>query len=291
MPQAGGRVVGVGVSGIGPCVVPVDAHGSPLRPAILYGIDTRAEREVAELTDILGADMVLERCGSLLSSQALGPKLRWLWRHEPAVWEGMRRWHMASSLVVERLTGEWVLDHQSASQCDPLYDLDTCSWADDWADAVAPGLPLPRLAWAGDVVGAVTGHAAELTGLPEGVPVVAGTVDAWAEAVSVDVRRAGELMLMYGSTMFLLAGADERPSAPALWTTRGVDPGSLSIAAGMATSGTVAEWARELLGGVPFGTLVDEARALSAGSDGLVALFLTSTASEPRSRIRAHAER
>ena len=33
---------GVCVSGIGPCVVPCDAGLQPLRPAILYGIDTRA---------------------------------------------------------------------------------------------------------------------------------------------------------------------------------------------------------------------------------------------------------
>src|SRR5207302_7370363 len=32
----------VAVSGIGPAVLPLDARGRPLRPAILYGIDTRA---------------------------------------------------------------------------------------------------------------------------------------------------------------------------------------------------------------------------------------------------------
>ena len=46
--RRGGRRVCV--SGIGPCLCPLDAPGRPLRPAILYGIDTRAEREIAELT-------------------------------------------------------------------------------------------------------------------------------------------------------------------------------------------------------------------------------------------------
>ena len=36
------RVAAVGVSGLGPCLLPTDASGRPLRPAILYGIDTRA---------------------------------------------------------------------------------------------------------------------------------------------------------------------------------------------------------------------------------------------------------
>ena len=63
---------------------------------------------------------------------------------------------MANSFIVERLTGEYVLDHHSASQCDPLYDMAAERWADDWAAEIAPGLPLPRLVWPGEVVGQVT---------------------------------------------------------------------------------------------------------------------------------------
>ena len=42
---SGSDVAGVGISGVGPCLLPLDASGRPLRPAILYGIDTRAQRE------------------------------------------------------------------------------------------------------------------------------------------------------------------------------------------------------------------------------------------------------
>jgi xylulokinase len=42
-------VKGVGVSGIGPCVLPVDESGAALRQAILYGIDTRASEEITFL--------------------------------------------------------------------------------------------------------------------------------------------------------------------------------------------------------------------------------------------------
>ena len=57
------EVAAVCVSGIGPCVVPLDSSDRPLRPAILYGIDTRAEREIEELTSAFGADAILARCG------------------------------------------------------------------------------------------------------------------------------------------------------------------------------------------------------------------------------------
>jgi xylulokinase len=272
LPQAHGRVAAVGVSGIGPCVVPCDANDVPLRPAILYGIDTRAVAEIDELSSLLGSDEILRLCGSALSTQALGPKLAWLRRNEPDVWAATARWHMASSFVVSRLTGSWVLDHHSASQCDPLYDLDACAWHLDWAEAVVPGLPMPELAWPAEVVGTVHARGAEATGIPAGTPVVAGTIDCWAEAASVGVRATGDLMLQYGSTVFLVLGTASVAGHPGLWTTRGVDPGSLTVAAGLATAGSLIDWLRDLVGGAPFEVLLREADLAGPGAAGLLVL-------------------
>ena len=146
LPRAGGgHVVAAAASALGPCLVPADAAGRPLRPAILYGIDTRAVAEIEELDRRLGAAAILARCGSPLTTQAVGPKLAWLARHEPEVLRATRRLFTASSFLVHRLTGEYVLDHHSASQCVPMYDVRTNTWIDEWAAAAAGGLPLPPL--------------------------------------------------------------------------------------------------------------------------------------------------
>lgn len=259
------------VSGIGPCLLPADGHGRPLRPAILYGVDTRAGIEIAELTDELGADTVLERGGSPLTSQAVGPKLRWLARHEPHVWKDTRMLLMASSFLVHRLTGRYVLDHQSASQCVPMYDLMARDWARDWADSVAPGLALPELAWPTEIVGRVTREAAAATGLPVGLPITTGTIDAWAEAAGIGVRAPGDTMIMYGTTLFLTQVLTEPNPHPGLWTTCGTWPGTYTSAAGMATSGAVTDWLRALTGS-DFTDLVEEAAAVPPGSRGLLLL-------------------
>src|SRR5262249_46889638 len=151
-----------------------------------------------------GATQILARGGTPLSSQAVGPKIRWLAEHEPDVYRRTEHLFMASSYLVYRLTGRYVLDHHSASQCDPLYDLREAAWANDWAGRIAPGLPLPDLAWPTEVVGTVSAAAAAETGLPQGLPVTAGTVDAWAEATSVGVTEPGDTMAMYGTTLFLI---------------------------------------------------------------------------------------
>ncbi|WP_037368078.1 FGGY-family carbohydrate kinase [Amycolatopsis orientalis] len=269
---AGGREpAGLAVSGIGPVLLPADGDGRPLRPAILYGVDTRAGAEIAELTAELGEESIVERCGSALSSQAVGPKWRWLYRHEPDVAARARQFLMASSYLVRRLTGEYVLDHHSASQCDPMYDLRAGGWAEDWSALVAPGIDLPRLAWPTEVAGTVTARAAAETGLPAGLPVTCGTIDAWAEAASAGVREPGDTMVMYGTTMFLVQAVAEARPVAGLWATRGVSPGSYSLAAGMATSGAITDWLRELFDG-DFAELVASAGRVPAGSRGLVML-------------------
>lgn len=272
MPQAAGGIAAVCVSGIGPCLLACNKAGMPLRPAILYGIDTRASAEIEELNQRFGAENVLSRCGSALTSQSVGPKLLWLQRNEPGVWSKTRRLLMASSFVVHRLTGEYVLDHPSASQCQPLYDLAGGAWSGDWSEVVAPGLDLPRLLWPAEVAGVVTSAGAAATGIPRGTPVAAGTIDAWAEARSVDVSVPGDLMIMYGTTMFVVEVAGSVEPSPSLWLTAGVQPHTRTFAAGMATSGAVTAWFRKLVGNPDFETLFAEAGLAAPGSNGLIAL-------------------
>jgi xylulokinase len=249
--EVGGQIEAVCVSGIGPCLLAADASGNPLRPAILYGIDSRSTREIAELTERYGADAILARSGTLLSSQAVGPKLAWLRRHEPEVWARTRQLLMANSFIAERLTGEYVLDHHSASQCDPLYEIQTNRWADDWAAEIVPGLKLPRLVWPGEVVGRITAAAADETGLTLGVPVAAGSIDAWVEALSVDVREPGDVMLMYGTTLMVVDVVEQLWPYAGLWGTTGLFPGTSTLSTGLATSGALTGWLREIAGGRP----------------------------------------
>ena len=270
--ESGGQIASICTSGIGPTLLPADANGTPLRPAILYGIDTRATAEIAELTERFGADAILARSGTLLSSQAVGPKLLWLRRHEPEVWASTRHLLMANSFIVERLTGAYILDRHSASQCDPLYDIHAGRWLDDWAAEIAPGLELPQLVWAGETVGTVTPAAAAETGLPVGIPVAAGSIDAWVEALSVNAREPGDVMLMYGTTLMVVAFVDRVQPSPGLWATAGLVPGTASLATGLATSGAIISWLREIAGDPPYERLVAEAAATPLGADGLLVL-------------------
>lgn len=266
------RVAAVGVSGMGPCVLLADEADEPVRPAVLYGVDTRSVAQIARLEQELGPEAIAERCGSRLSSQAAGPKVAWIAEHESDAYARARRLYMPSSWLARRLTGAYVLDHHSASQCTPLYDITARDWYGPWAGRIAPGLDLPSLRWSGEPAGLVTAEAARLTGLPAGIPVTTGTIDAWAEALSVGAHGVGDLMLMYGTTMFLIHTVPDPVRHPALWSTVGALPGTRNLAGGMATSGAVTGWLRDLFAAGDYGELLRLAEESGPGARGLLML-------------------
>lgn len=280
----GDRLAGVAVSAMGPCVLPVDEQGRPLRPAILYGIDTRATAQIRALEERYGRDALFELGGNRLTSQSVGPKIRWLREEEPDVYRRARRFLTASGYLVLRLTGEAAIDRHGASHCNPLVDIRTMRWSDRFAESIVELDRLPAIHSSEDLVGAVLPAAAAETGIPEGTPVTAGSIDTMSEAISVGVTEPGDLMLMYGSTAFLLLVLDGEPRPRSdLWTTAGCFNGRYGISGGMATAGALTTWFRDAFGADlvaaedagganAYEALAAEAASSPPGSSGLVML-------------------
>ena len=279
----GDQVAGVGVSAIGACLLPVDDRGRPLRPGILYGIDTRASEEIAWLNARFGEEPMFELGGMALTSQAIGPKILWLRRHEPDIYRRTAKLLAASSYLVLRLTGEHVMDQHTASYYNPLFDLRGLAWDDRFAEPIVELGTLPPLRWPTEIVGELTAEASAATGLAVGTPVTAGTIDAAAEAISVGVVEPGDMMVMYGTTMFFIHVTRDPVPDARMWSTAFVLPGSYSIEGGMSTTGALTRWFRDTLGGSEvaaeaaggpnaYAALADSAAAVPAGSEGLVCL-------------------
>jgi xylulokinase len=271
------EVKAIGASAIGPCMLPVDADGAPLMNAVLYGVDTRAAREIEDLTASIGADRILSHGGNALTSQAVGPKILWLKRNRPDIYAKARMFLNATSFLVHRLTGRFVTDHYSASNVAPLYDIEQRTWSDSLTQDITDLERLPEIAWTTDIAGAVTRQAAEETGLALGTPVMVGTIDAAAEAISVGVLDAGKMMLMYGSTTFTIRVGSERIRDPRLWHAPWVFADQYASMAGLATSGTLTHWfvdqlARDLSPEAAMAALASDAATSPAGADGLVFL-------------------
>ncbi len=271
------RIAAIACSAIGPCMLPVDGNGAPLMNGVLYGVDTRASAEIDTLNAAIGEEVILARCGNALTSQSVGPKILWLKNNHPEIYAKTARILSATSYLVLKLTGEAVVDHFTAANFSPLYDVETLDWTDELAADILPLEKLPRLMWSTEIAGHVTQAAAAETGLAVGTPVTCGTIDAAAEAVSVGVRTPGDMMMMYGSTIFIITLTAARLRDPALWYAPWLFPGQHAALAGLATSGTLTHWfrdqfARELRRDEAFPTLAAEAAASPPGAKGLLML-------------------
>lgn len=264
---------GIATSAIGPCVLPVDADGAPLMNAILYGVDTRATAQIAALDGRIGEAAILATCGNALTSQSAGPKILWLKETRPDLYARTARILTSTSYLVWKLTGEHVIDHYTAAFFSPLYDVGRLDWTAELAPEIVPLDRLPELRWSTEIAGGVTAAAARETGLAEGTPVTVGTADAAAEAVSVGVHSPGEMMVMYGSTIFIIEVTGRPVRDPRLWYAPWIVPGAHASMAGLATSGTLIRWFRDqLAAGMTFEELVAAALASPKGARGLLCL-------------------
>ena len=267
----------VGASAIGPCMLPVDEDGEALSNAALYGVDTRAAKEIDELNAAIGPERILDRCGNALTSQSVGPKILWLKKNRPEIFRKAAKIVTSTTYLVQKLTGECVIDHYSAANFSPLYLVDQQGWSAELASDIIEIERLPKLLWSTDIAGHVTAKASRATGLARGTPVIAGTIDAASEALSVGVINNGDMMMMYGSTIFTIMLSKTRIEDARLWYAPWLFPGEHASMAGLATSGTLTHWfrdhaARELGPDEAFAKLAKEAEASPPGSNGLVVL-------------------
>jgi xylulokinase len=267
------QIKAVATSAIGPCMLPVDRAGAPLMNSVLYGVDTRATDQITALNAQIGADIIHHRCGNALTSQSVGPKILWLKETRPELYAKAAKILTSTSFLTWKLTGEYVIDHYTAANFSPLYDVATQDWTSDLAPGIVTRDMLPRLMWSTEIAGHITPEAASETGLAAGTPVTCGTIDAAAEAVSVGVQTPGQMMMMYGSTIFIIQVTAQPLRDPRLWYAPWLFPGTHASMAGLATSGTLTTWFRDTLApGTDFAALVEEAKTSPKGAKGLLCL-------------------
>ena len=272
-------IASAAISAMGPCVIPVGNDGRALRDAILYGIDVRAQEEIETLNGEFSEDYLIEHCGNTLTTQAAGPKILWIRNNEPEIFESAECFMTSTSYVVYRLTGNAVIDYYTAcAGYTPLFDYSHMCWDERISERIGCKDRLPKLMWSSEIAGAVTESAAREFGLAAGTPVITGTCDAAAEAVSVGVFAPGRTMLMLGSTAFMISLSDKPDSDKRLWSAPFLFPGMYALIGGMGASGSITKWfLREMRSDMEqsmksLDRIEEEAAMIKPGADGL--LFL-----------------
>jgi len=265
----------VGVSGLVPCLCPIDEAGSPVGPMILYS-DNRALEELA---------WVNRTAGLSLTAEAVIPKLVWIRNHEPDRYARIHTVFSGHNYVVYRLTGERSIDYDTAGILGGIFDPRSKTWDEGVCqrlDLPSAYFPPPRPATT--LVGEISAQAALQTGLPRGVPVIAGSGDTFPTMVGCGVVDPGDAMVSFGTTgLMTLTRKPLVQSAGGPHFDDGSGRASVSWVANVLSTGQLVRWFCEQFGQAErtvasrldtslFGLLDAEAGRLPPGAEGLIVL-------------------
>ncbi len=191
-------ILGVSATSMREGIVLYDADGNELWGCA--NVDARAANEVRDLKEQF-PDLEKELYGISGQTFALGalPRLLWVKRHMPEIYERTRKISMLSDWVLFRLSGEIASDPSNAGTTG-IYSLADRDWSPEMAEKVGVRDDIfPPSVESGTVIGRLSARAAAETGLPRDLPVVMGGGDAQLGCVGLGVVKPGQAAVLGGT--------------------------------------------------------------------------------------------
>ncbi|MDR3497165.1 MAG: FGGY family carbohydrate kinase [Ancalomicrobiaceae bacterium] len=288
-PDARSRLLAISTCGQMHGTVLVDDDCRPVLDAVPLWNDKRCEAEVRAFSQANDTAALLSLTANPPTTAWPAFKLQWIRRHRPEAWARASGVLMPKDFINARLTGVRATDLSEAS-C--FYLLDAASGRYD--DRLLRLFDierafLPEVKAATDVIGTVMPDVCRATGLPEGLPVVAGTSDMAASILGSGVYESGTASDSTGtSTLLTVVSSTPRPAprvnhlhlANSAW-------GIFTI---LDSGGDGMRWARQAFhgGAVSYAEIAALAEAAPAGSGGLIFLpYLSGERNAERQNSRA----
>jgi glycerol kinase len=271
------RVKAIAVTGQRASAIPVDGNGRALRPAIQTQ-DKRSTPQCEEILRSLGEEEIYRRTGLIIDPYFVAPKVLWIKDEEPHVFTGAHKFLTVQDFVIYHLCGEFAIDFSQASRT-MLFNIVSRDW--DCGILEGLGIPLeklPKVYPSGSVVGELRFEAAEATGFPGGVPVVAAGGDQPCAAVGIGAVEPHILSATTGTGTYVLACRSQPEWDPQrrFLCSCHVMPDVWAIEAGILVTGAALPWFLKnfyrLEGGEedPYSALEDMARESPVGAKGLL---------------------
>lgn len=237
------KIIAVGIDAFSTTVLPVDKEGDPLRPGLIW-MDRRATKQ-AEWIDKNLKEETWAINGNVSDAGNPAPKIMWIKENEPDVYEKTHMFLHANGYLVYRLTGEYSMDISEAG-LSQFCNTKTGEYSDVLLEGCGiDRAKLPPIYNCTDVVGTVTAEAAEKTGLKEGTPVIAGSMDNVAAGLGAGVSKGGEVFISGGTVTTNNVCLDEPKYNPNLHIYPHIVPGTWITAGGVDFGGAGIKWFNE----------------------------------------------
>ncbi len=265
-----GEVAGLAFSSAMHSLVGLDADDRPLTPLLTWA-DNRAAKQADRLKT--EHPELHARTGTPLHPMAPLPKMVWFRETAPELFARARRWVGIKELIVQRLTGEWVIDVSCASGTG-LMSLDTLDW--DHEALTVAGVAAEQLSRIVPGKQVLTLRTDEV-GLPRATPLVVGAGDGPLANLGVGAVRPGVAACSIGTSGALRLTVEQSGIDPAgRLFCYALTPSRWVIGGAINNGGSVLEWAGSALapdlGAHAEDKLLELAAGIPPGSEGLVML-------------------
>jgi xylulokinase len=210
-PDVRRSVRGIGIAGQMHGATLLGADDKALRPAILWN-DGRSQAECAELE--AASPKFRTVGGNIVMPGFTAPKLAWVHKHEPAVFDAIRTVLLPKDYVRLRMTGEKASD-LSDSAGTLWLDVAGRRWSNDLLAATGLSVDqMPGLVEGTEHTGTLRQEVAQLWGVPQ-VTVAGGGGDNAAGAAGIGVVRDGDALLSLGTSGVIFVANDAFRPNPA----------------------------------------------------------------------------
>lgn len=196
------QIAGVSLTTQRGTLINVDEAGQPLRPAILWLDQRRADVE-GHIKGPWGWLFKLIREEETIDYFRSQAEANWITQQQPEIWARTHKFLLLSGFLTHRLCGRFV---DSVGSCVAYlpFDYKRLCWAkaSDWkwqAIPVRPGM-LPELVKPGERIGSISAEASRHTGIPEGLPLIAAASDKACEVIGAGGVEPSTACLSYGTT-------------------------------------------------------------------------------------------
>lgn len=271
-------VSGIGLTGQMHGLVLLDKNGDVLRPALLWN-DQRTGAECDEMRSLIGKQYLIDITGNDALTGFTAPKILWVKNNEPEIYDRIAHILLPKDYVRYKLTNEFATDKAGGAGTQ-LFNVRQRDWSDEVVGrlGINPAW-LPPTFEGTAVTGHLTPAAAQATGLPVGIPVVAGGGDQAANAVGTGAVVDGVVALSLGTSGVVFASSDVPivESDGRLHAFCHAVPGKWHLMGVMLSAAGSLRWYRDALApGVDFDDLLAPAADVPPGSEGLLFLpYLT----------------
>ena len=195
-------IAGVALTTQRSTVINVDRTGAPLRPAIIW-LDQRRTyglKPVGGMWGLAFAATGMTETAAYLQAEA---EANWIRTHQPDVWTRTHKYLFLSGYLTYRLTGRFA-DSVGCQVGYVPFDYKGLRWAgrNDWKWQAVPMSQaiLPDLTPPAGRLGEITPEAAEATGIPAGLPLIAAAADKACEVIGAGCLEPHIGCLSYGTT-------------------------------------------------------------------------------------------